>query len=320
MNDNVKVNNILSISGGGIRGIIPCCCLVALESQLGGVTRDHIQYCAGTSTGALLTAAVGAGIPASELLKVYTDRSSQIFTPTGVIADAKRIAEGFMYDPKNLHAVLVSVFGAAASWAVNDSPIPLMISATAVNGHNWFFVKDNPKNSQTTGKVILIDAAVASSCAPTYFNCWPIDGILRQTTIYLFDGGAGGTANPIYQACVEAFDYDDMAAADSRIVSLGTGYYPASDTPPKDLLNTINWATDTLVDTSEDWMAGAVGRQWPDLSVQTFNPPLPSDIGMADLSAIPALVKVGQELADAMDWSKILMTAGPGATLAVGVS
>src|SRR5438552_15951500 len=41
---------VLSIRGGGIRGIIPCCCLVKLENQLGGVTRDHIDFCAGTST------------------------------------------------------------------------------------------------------------------------------------------------------------------------------------------------------------------------------------------------------------------------------
>src|SRR5579871_3288333 len=102
------MRNILSIRGGGIRGIIPCCCLIELESQLGGVTRDHIDFCAGTSTGALLTAAVAAGIPATELLKVYTDQSSKIFTPTGLVAEAKRAAVGFMYDPQHLHDVLVT--------------------------------------------------------------------------------------------------------------------------------------------------------------------------------------------------------------------
>src|SRR5437868_12043750 len=102
---------ILSIRGGGIRGILPCCCLIRLEEQLGGLTRDHIDLCAGTSTGALLTAAVAAGIPARDMLKVYTDRSHEIFTPTGVVAEAKRVAEGFMYEPKHLQKVLVSVLG-----------------------------------------------------------------------------------------------------------------------------------------------------------------------------------------------------------------
>jgi patatin-like phospholipase/acyl hydrolase len=265
------MRTILSISGGGIRGIIPCCCLVKLESQLGGVTRDHVDYCAGTSTGPLLTAAVAAGIPATELLKVYTDRSHEIFTPTGLIAEAKRIAEGFMYDPNNLKSVLLSVLGPDASSAVNDSPIRVMISATAMNGHDWFFVKDHPKNSRSTGTVRLIDAAIASACAPTYFDHWTIDGIMGQT-MRLFDGGAGGTANPTYQAGVEAFEYDDFVPADSRIVSLGTGYFPAPDMPPHGILQTVSWTASTLVDTSEDWVHDAVNRQWPGV-MTSFNPP-----------------------------------------------
>jgi patatin-like phospholipase/acyl hydrolase len=275
-----------------------------LESQLGGLTRDHVDFCAGTSTGALLTAAVAAGIPAGELLKVYTERSHEIFTPTGLAAEAKRMAQGFMYDPHNLYKVLASVFGPAASWTVNDSTIRILISATAMNGHNWFFVKDGIKNNRTTGTVKLIDAAVASACAPTYHNHWQINGILGQT-IYFFDGGAGGTANPAYQACVEAFEYDTFAPADTRVVALGTGYFPASGNPPGGLLKTIGWATSTLVDTSEDWASDAVNRQWPGI-LQDFNPLLPNDIDEADLSAIPSLVEIGQKMASDMDWRKIL--------------
>jgi len=298
------MRNILSIRGGGIRGIIPCCCLIKLETQLGGVTRDHVDFCAGTSTGALLTAAVAAGIPASALLKVYTDRSKEIFTPTGLVADAKRVAEGYMYDPQHLHDVLVSVFGPAASWTINNSPIRIMISATAMDGHNWFFVKDNLKNKAATGAVKLIDAAVASACAPTYFNHWCIDGIQGQT-ICFFDGGVGGTANPAYQACVEAFVYDDFTAADTRVVALGTGFFPAPNQAPHGLLKTIAWTTSTLVDSAEDWVDDAVNLQWPGI-MQNFNPQLPSDIDEADLSAIPTLVEIGQKMAADLDWAKIL--------------
>jgi predicted acylesterase/phospholipase RssA len=298
------MRNILSIRGGGIRGIIPCCCLMKLESQLGGRTRDHFAYCGGTSTGALLTAAVAAGIPASEVLKVYTDRSHEIFTPTGLIAEAKRTVEGFMYDPNHVRDVLAGVLGTAAAWTMNDCPIGVMISATAMNGHNWFFVKDNLKNRRTTGAVKLIDAAVASACAPTYFDHWRIDGIMGQT-IRFFDGGAGGTANPAYQVCVEAFEYDGFTAADTRLVALGTGYFPASGDPPKGLLQTIGWTTSTLVDTSEDWVDDAVKRQWPGV-MRAFNPLLPSDIDEADLSAIPTLVEIGQKMAAGLDWEQII--------------
>ena len=275
-----------------------------LESQLGGRTRDHIEYCGGTSTGALLTAAVAAGIPASDILTVYTDRSSQIFTPAGPLAKAKQVVDGFMYDPNHLHDVLADVLSAAAAWTMNDCPIGVMISATAMNGHNWFFVKDNLQNQRATGAVKLIDAAVASACAPTYFDHWRIDGIMGQT-IYFFDGGAGGTANPAYQVCVEAFEYDGFTPADTRVVALGTGYFPASDDPPKGLLQTIAWTTSTLVDSSEDSVDDAVNRQWPGV-MQSFNPLLPSDIDEADLSQIPTLVEIGQKMAADLDWEQII--------------
>jgi len=297
------MRTVLSIRGGGIRGVIPCCCLMKLEEQLGGLTRDHIDFCAGTSTGALLTAAVAAGIPAAELLKVYTGRSKEIFTPTGPIAAAKRLAVGFMYDPNHLRDVLVSVFGTtAATWAINDSPLKIMISATAMNGHNWFFVRDNPKNAGTTGAVKLVDSAVASACAPTYFDHWKIN--IAGQEVRFFDGGVGGTANPAYQACVEAFEYDDLVPADTRVVSLGTGYFPASGTPPSGLFGTIGWTTSTLVDSSEDWVDGAVNRQWPG-TLTTINPRLPREIDEADLSAIPALVQIGQQVAEGLDWKAL---------------
>ena len=298
------MRTILSIRGGGIRGIIPTCCLMKLEAQLGGLTRDHIAYCAGASTGALLTAAVAAGVPAADILKIYTGRSKEIFTPTGPIADAKRIAEGYMYDPKNLRAVLVSVFGPAASWVVNDCPIGVMIAATAMNGHNWFFVRDNPRNARTTGSVKLVDAAVASACAPTYFDHWKIDAVGGQT-LNFFDGGVGGTANPVYEACVEAFEFDSFTGADTRVIALGTGYYPGSNKPPSGLLGVISWTTSTLVDTSEDWASEAVDRQWPGI-LTDFNPLLPRDIDEADLSAIPALVTIGQQMAATLDWTKLI--------------
>ncbi len=275
-----------------------------LEEQMGGLTRDHVDLCAGTSTGALLTAAVAAGVPASELLRVYTQRSKEIFTPTGLAADAKRMARGFMYDPHHLHDVLVSVFGAAAAWTINDAPIRVMISATAMDGHNWFFVKDNEVNDRSTGTVRLIDAAVASACAPTYFDHWQIDDLMGKTT-YFFDGGAGGTANPVYQACVEAFDYDIFQPANTRVVALGTGYYPASGNPPSGLLKTIGWAASTLVDSSADWAGDAVNRQWPGI-MRDFNLKLPSDIDEADTAAIPALVECGKRMAAGIDWTRML--------------
>jgi hypothetical protein len=48
-----------------------------------------------------------------------------------------------------------------------------------------------------------------------------------------------------------------------------------------------------------------VDRQWPGI-LTDFNPLLPRDIDEADLSAIPALVTIGQQMAATLDWTKLI--------------
>src|SRR5436190_3051547 len=149
------MKRILSIDGGGIRGIIPASTLVALEQQLGRPARECFDFLAGTSTGALISAALAAGVPATRILQIYTQRAGEIFTPSGFFAKAKRLITGYMYDPANIRKVLVSEFGSAAAWKLNDSPIRVLLTAKGIDTHAWYFVRDNPQNSQTTGKLGL---------------------------------------------------------------------------------------------------------------------------------------------------------------------
>src|SRR5581483_10752594 len=187
-------------------------------------------------------------------------------TPTGIVGTAKRLARGYQYDPANLRRVLLSVFGDAAWWVMNNSPIPVLIPAVDMAGHTWYFVKDHRSNAQTTGDVSLIDAAVASAAAPTYFAPWTVQRVWfgpKWGPVQCFDGGASGTSNPAYQACVEAFEYDDFLPAETRLVDLGTGYYPAASKAPSGLLGTLEWVLDTLLDSAEDAVTAALDRQWP---------------------------------------------------------
>jgi hypothetical protein len=101
------------------------------------------------------------------------------------------------------------------------------------------------------------------------------------------------------------FEYDVFVPGETRMVSLGTGYYPGTDTPPKGLIASVSWATDTLVDTSEDWVDRAVERQWPGVQ-QKFDWQLTSDIAMDDLAGIPALAAAGKIAAAGIDWKQVL--------------
>jgi uncharacterized protein len=294
---------ILSIDGGGIRGIIPASTLVALEQQLGKPAREVFDFLAGTSTGALISAALAAGVPATRILEIYTQRSDEIFTGPKFIADAKRFIEGYSYDPANIQKVLDSEFGTAANWVLNDSPVRLLITAKGINNHAWYFVRDNPKNARTTGRLSLVDCAVASAAAPTYFSPWTID--INGTPTVLVDGGVGVTGDPVYQACVEAFYYDDFTAGDTRVVSLGTGFFPQGNTVPKGLVGWVEWTVDALLDAPEEQQPELVNRHFPKI-MQRFDWQLPNAIDMADTSSIPELVKIGQNAAAGMDWNKIL--------------
>jgi patatin-like phospholipase/acyl hydrolase len=71
---------LLSIDGGGIRGIIPAIALAKLEDTTGRLTRDTFSFVAGTSTGAIIAAAIAAGIPAPRIVDLYVKRASQVFS------------------------------------------------------------------------------------------------------------------------------------------------------------------------------------------------------------------------------------------------
>jgi patatin-like phospholipase/acyl hydrolase len=301
------MKRLLSIQGGGIRGIIPCLALAALEKQTGKLTRDIFDFVGGTSTGALLTATIVAGIPATTSLETYTTSGPKIFSPTNSLErKAKLILSGNMFDNKVLHQVVVETLGAQAGMTINDSPIGMMITAGNMLGDPWYFVRDAPTNAGTTGKAPLVDAAVASACATTYQAPWLIPGFG-----YFADGGTVSLADPVYQLCVEAFNtkdcYGDIDPAEALVISLGTGTYtpPTIPPPPGDLLSGISWVTGSLVSSSKSLAEQATDRQWPGIR-QTFNAPLPSDIDEADVNSIPLLVQIGTTAAEALDWATIL--------------
>jgi len=301
------MQRIVSIKGGGIRGIIPCCHLVELERQTGALTRDVIDFVGGTSTGALLTACIVAGAPATAALEVYTQMGSTIFSPTiPAERDLKMLATGHKFDNKVLHQVVSNAL-AGTAMTMNDSPIGVMITAGDQMGTPWYFVRDAPTNAGTTGKAPLLDAAVASACATTYHAPWLIPGFG-----YFADGGTVSMADPVYETMAEALNgpnqcYGSIDPADALVVSLGTGYYQPQTMPPPPagLPTEISWVTSSLVSSSETIALQAAKRQWPGLVVP-FDSALWGDIDEADVAAIPQLLALGQADAAKVDWKKVL--------------
>src|SRR5438067_1676714 len=122
---------LLAIDGGGVRGILPLCLLVALERATGRLTRETFAFVGGTSAGAILASGIAAGIPAAQLLDLFVSAAGKVFTnqPWNIVT---RIVAGHMYSVERLHDVLAAALGPAGAWTINDSPIDLLITAVRV--------------------------------------------------------------------------------------------------------------------------------------------------------------------------------------------
>ncbi len=302
---------LLSIDGGGIRGILPACALIKLEQTTGRRTRDIFSFAAGTSTGAIMSAAIAAGIPAERLLDLYLQRGHDIFSPGPPWNKVKRLATGSMYSTDRLRDIIREELGAARAWALNDAPIDVLFTAKRIqDGVPWYFVRDSPRNAKTTGRLNLIDCAVASAAAPTYFAPWTIAANAPGCPVpgTLVDGGVGVTGNPVYQACVEAFWYTDRyTPAETTVVSLGTGRHHELAKTPHSLLGWIEWLVPEMLRSPGEQQTDIVRRHFPNMALHRLEPSLPRDIDMDGVDDMDELVRYGEEFAASIDWAKILV-------------
>jgi patatin-like phospholipase/acyl hydrolase len=290
---------LLSIDGGGIRGIIPLCALAEMERQLGKRSREVFSFIAGTSTGAIITGGLASGISAESMLTLYQQLGTQAFRfdLLGFISSLG----SFRYRSKPLAKLMTTYF---RDVTLNSLPVDVLISATRVaDGKPWYFVRDNPCNAGLTGKVRLVDCATASAAAPTFFEPYNVPDIGPCV-----DGGVGIAGNPVYQTCVEAFYYMPTGTyipAETLVVSLGTGYTPTA-AAPHNLVNWVEWVVGELLALPADQQTQLVLRHFQTAGTTRINPPLPRDIGMDDVNAVPDLLKIGRALAATLDWNDIL--------------
>jgi patatin-like phospholipase/acyl hydrolase len=301
---------LLSIDSGGIRGIIPAVALVKLEKTIGKLTRDIFSFVAGTSTGALIATAIAAGIPAARILDLYINRTSEIFAryPWTII---KRILFGHMYSTQKLYDLIADEIGSAHAWKLNDSPIDILLTAKRISdGMPWYFVRDNARNSGCTGHLGIVDCTTASAAAPTYFQPWTITETPRSQQCELVgtlvDGGVGVTGNPVYQACIEAFDYtSDYKPEETITVSLGTGRFK-NRKEPKWIGAWLEWVLAELLESPGEQQTEITQRHFPEMIFYRIDTELKENIGLDDSKKIRRLLEYGERLAEKIDWEAIL--------------
>jgi len=305
---------ILTIDGGGIRGIIPLTLLVALERNTARPVRETFSFVAGASTGAVIAVLLAAGMPATRVLDLYLNRAGDAFTqrPWSQLA---RLFTGALYSTQRLHDLIARELGPAGGWTLDDAPIDLLITATGLrDGMPWYVVRDSPANARRTGRLRLADCATASSAAPTYVQPWTVrEGPATRPPGAapigpLVDGGAGVAGNPVYQACVEAFYYTEAGRyrpEETTVVSLGTGRYIAPDRP-RWLGAWLSWVLDQLLRSPGEQQTALVQRHFSQAALYRLDLRLLRNIGLDDSGSARELHGLGEALAARISWLAIL--------------
>jgi hypothetical protein len=203
---------ILTIDGGGIKGVFPAAFLAALEDELGGSIADYFDLIAGTSTGGIIAIGLGLGMTARELLHLYRETGSRIFCP-------RRFGAGLMslfrarYTNVALRQVLVEALGGRH---LGESKTRLLIPALNLAAERVHLYKTahHPKLIRDY-KVSAVEVALATVAAPTYF---PIH--LSSEGVPYLDGSMWAR-NPLGLAVVEAIGVLEWPRDEVRVLSLG---------------------------------------------------------------------------------------------------
>jgi patatin-like phospholipase/acyl hydrolase len=206
------MKTILSVDGGGIKGVFPAAFLASLEETLNVRTADYFDLIVGTSTGGIIALALGKGLTANEILQFYRDHGPSIFGGNRILRAVQRLGTA-KYSQAPLRIALQGVFG---DMKLGDSTKRLVIpSANLETGSVHIFKTQHHPRLQTDWRVPVVDVALATAAAPTYFPTHTL-----ASGIPLVDGGVWAN-NPVGFAVVEALSILGWQAEDLRILSLG---------------------------------------------------------------------------------------------------
>lgn len=207
------MKKVISIDGGGIRGVIPGQILVALEERLPKSRRisDYIDFVAGTSTGGILTALLlhPKRYTAKQCVELYIENGSKIFAPQlfGGLFRPK-------YSVKGIEDCLDKYIGQVK---MSQLLKPCIITSYDISRRQTKFFAQHDKVD-----FFVKDVCRATSAAPTYFKPKLLKD-LSGNQYACVDGGVFAN-NPALCAYSEVRNSKGAPTAkDMFILSLGTG-------------------------------------------------------------------------------------------------
>lgn len=257
---------ILSIDGGGIRGIIPAQVLARCEAILGEVSKDsprvsdHFDLVAGTSTGGIL--ACGLLVPdsfdhsdekttdeeetdteektrseysAKELVGLYMDKGEKIFD--NGLYQKIRSAKGWLdqkYPSAPIEEILQGYFG---DLRISELVKPCLITSYDLSRRKAHFFRQHSGSNKDASDFLVRDVCRSTSAAPTFFEPSFVKS-LAGIPYPLIDGGVIAN-NPALCALAEAMNRFHVKLEDIFMLSIGTGSFKQ----PYDHVLAKDWGT-----------------------------------------------------------------------------
>lgn len=208
---------ILSIDGGGIRGVFSAHVLYCIQEKLDVSLLKQFQMFAGTSSGSIIAAAIVCNIPIKEVLDLYKEYSPKIFASKSRIKFFNLIKSAVtnFYSKQYLTELLDKIVGEKS---LEEIKTPLLIPATNVGLGTVHVFKSSYSSTFVRDKGFSLKKAILSSCsAPIFFTP-------EQAHVYLLADGGLWVNNPSLAAVIEAKKNIKIDLDNIRVLSIGTGH------------------------------------------------------------------------------------------------
>lgn len=206
---------ILSLDGGGIKGVFSAAVLSAIEKDLSVRIVDHFDLIVGTSTGGIIALGLGLGLSPQEMVEFYLQKGPSIFADAGGIRSAqhwvrRKFPQEALRDAlRDPHVLGDKILG--------DSTKRLVIPSYNLGEDDvYLFKTPHHERLKRDWRVPAWQVALATSAAPTYFPA-----SRHVENVRHIDGGVWAN-NPIMVGVVEAVSILAVPLEQIHVLSLGT--------------------------------------------------------------------------------------------------
>jgi len=282
--DPSRPHRMLTLDGGGIRGALTLEVLVKMEKMLAQATGkgdgfrlcQFFDYIGGTSTGAIIAAALARGLSAKEILTFYKEAGPAMFDKAWLLARVRHL-----YESQPLAEQLQGVFGVKTTLEPEYLKCLLLVVTRNVTTDSPWPISSNPraryndpKRPDCNMKIPLWQLVRASTAAPIFFEPEVIQWDPKNPAkrFVFVDGGMTPYNNPSFlmyrMATLPAYNVGwKTGEKNLLLISIGTGAAPEVDadvySPGKNALSNLAGIPSALMygaSVDQDLNCRTVGR------------------------------------------------------------